>query len=350
MSNAHEDFDAVVLAGDVGGTNTNLALVGRKGNDFKILIDRHYKTQKEKSFLEPLSKFIEEAKREQPKIQPTLCCVSGAGPVNRGYCTLTNAPWDISASEIEAAFKFKTFVINDFTAVAYGVVLLDAENPKEITVFKHVDGTLPKADAGAKLVVGAGTGLGVGYLNQVQGRYIAYPSEGGHALLPVFDEEAYRFSAWLAQRYGFAPGAEAAVSGQGIANGFAFVYETGVKPRSAAADEVAALPEDQRPAEVAKRAAHDELCRHVMERFVLYYARVSADLSVIFMPSGGLYLAGGIAAKNLGLFTKDSLFMKTFEQSYREHTRDILKSTPVYVSNDYSISLLGAANAAVSLS
>ena len=77
------------------------------------------------------------------------------------------------------------------------------------------------------------------------------------------------------------------------------------------------------------------------------YARVCADLSAAFIPSGGLYLAGGIAAKNEGLFLGDQRFMASFEGSYREHIRAILGRVPVMIVKDYAISLYGAANAAL---
>ena len=80
--------------------------------------------------------------------------------------------------------------------------------------------------------------------------------------------------------------------------------------------------------------------------FIRLYARVAADAATTFLPSGGIFLAGGIAAKNEGRFLRDNRFMETFEKAYRGHIRSILASTPVMIVKDYSISLYGAANAA----
>ncbi len=343
-------YDLVVLAGDIGGTNSNFALIGKKGGTFTQILDRHYKTQEEKSLLEPLGRVLEDARKHAPAFPPTVCCISGAGPVRDNSCVLTNAPWDIDGKAAEKALGMRTIVINDFTAVSYGVVLLDITDNKAITRLEHPDGSYPAQRDGPRLVVGAGTGLGVGYLTNERGSLVAHPSEGGHIVLPVFDEESWAFSSWLASRYeGEAPGAEAAVSGQGIGFALSFVAEKAILPMTKTAERILGMDECDRPAEISKHASSDPVCRHVMERFVEYYARVCSSLSCVFMPSGGLYLAGGIAAKNEPLFLQDRRFMTAFSRSYREHTRRILAETPVYIAKDYSISLYGAANAAATI-
>jgi glucokinase len=199
------------------------------------------------------------------------------------------------------------------------------------------------------VVIGAGTGLGFGYALRDDGTTRVYPSEGGHVCLPVYDDESRAFSRWLEGRYGFAAGAEAGVSGQGIAAIFEFMAGSEAKP-SDAVRAALALPADERPALVSKAAEDgDGLCLRVMDMFVRLYARVAADAASVFMPSGGIYLAGGIAAKNLTRFTEGYRFMRGFGLGYREHVRAIASRTPVYVVKDYAISIYGAANAAVHL-
>jgi len=84
-----------------------------------------------------------------------------------------------------------------------------------------------------------------------------------------------------------------------------------------------------------------------MDMFVRLYARVACDAAAVFLPTGGVYLAGGVAAKNLSRFTEGDRFMRTFGMAYREHVRDIAARTPVFVVKDYAISIYGAANAAL---
>jgi len=341
-----DSYELVVLAGDIGGTNTNLALVGKKDGAFSILFDRHYKTKEEPSLFEPLRRFLAEAAREKPGLEPSTCCISGAGPVEDGRIALTNAPWGIDGPGIERAFGLPTRVINDFTAVSYGVLNLDPEDPKEITRLASPDGTVAPIGAGPRLIVGAGTGLGVGYVATVRGRSEAFPSEGGHITLPVYDEESRALQRWLEAKYGFPPGAEAAVSGMGIAQIFSFLAEREPGGPGEAARRILAEPEDRRPALVAGASSSDALCGRTMDMFVKLYARVAADLSAAFIPTGGLYLAGGIASKNEARFAEGARFMAMFERSYRGHITSILRKVPVMIVKDYDISLYGAAKAA----
>jgi glucokinase len=353
MDTTRTTYDVVILAGDIGGTNTNLALIGKKGGTFTLLMDRHYRTKEEPSLVEPLGRFLEEAKREHKGMAPELCCISGAGPVVDERIVLTNAPWAIDAKAIVSSFSIPTTLINDFTAVSYGVLLLDPNKGEQITRLPHGDGSLPEPKSGGvRLVVGAGTGLGVGYVVKVRSKIEAFPSEGGHVTLPVYDDESRGFQRWLEARYGFAPGAEAGVSGQGIANVFAYLAEreaaSGALP-GPAAKKILEVPEAERPALVAQGAATDLLCAKSMDMFVKLYARVAADHTATFLPEGGVFLAGGIPAKNEERFLEGGRFMAMYERSYAKHIRAILAKTPVMIVKDYSISLYGAANAAVEL-
>ncbi len=345
MVSTRTNYDLVVLAGDIGGTNVNLALIGKKGGTFTLIADRHYKTKEERSLIEPLDRFLSEAAREYPSFKPEACCISGAGPVESGKIVLTNAPWNIDGPAVEAKFGFPTRVINDFTAVSYGVILLDPHNPDQLKRLAHSDGSLPEPKPGVRAIIGAGTGLGLGYVVRIHDRVEAFPSEGGHVTLPVYDEVSQAFQSWLRSRLDFMPGAEAAVSGIGIANILEFLVEYRSVKTGLPLD-ILAHPFEERALLAATNATSDPICAEVMDIFVKSYARVAADAAATFLPAGGIFLAGGIAAKNEARFTEGNRFMAMFEKSYREHIRKILAATPVMIVRDYSISLYGAANAA----
>jgi glucokinase len=243
-----------------------------------------------------------------------------------------------------------TLVINDFSAIAWGILLLDRNNPDELVQLPAPDGSMvaPSAD-GPVVVIGAGTGLGFGYILR-DGGIRVYPSEGGHVCLPVFNEESREFSLWLEKQYGFAAGAEAGVSGQGLGNIFSFMTGSAVK-LSETARTIAESAESDRPAMIAEAAAKgDPLCVRVMRMFVQLYARVASDAAAVFLPSGGIYLAGGVAAKNLRFFTEDHSFMDGFGKAYRDHIKAIAARTPIFIVKDYAISIYGAANAAINYS
>jgi glucokinase len=349
MESTRSGYDRVILAGDVGGTNTNLALIGKKGGRYSVIVDRHYRTKEETSLMEPTRRFLSEALSEYPGIAPEICCISGAGALAGRTIDLTNAPWSVDGDALEASIGVPVLVINDFTAISFGILLLDPGNPGQITCLPHSDGSIAIPGKGVKVILGAGTGLGVAYVVHADNRDIVMASEGGHVTLPVYDETTRRFQSWLESRYGFTPGAEAGISGQGIANLFEF-FATSECRRGPETGRILDASSEERPALVASLSDRDPACAAAMETFVRLYARRASDLAATFLPAGGIYLAGGIAAKNEAWFLGGNRFMSMFEKSYAPHIRKILAGTPVMIVKDYSISLYGAANAAISLS
>ena len=354
------------LAGDIGGTNTNLALVRHDGLNFDIRFSMRFSTQTEQSLLNPISRFLAQAESKGFLGTIDSCCISGAGPVTNGSIQLTNAPWSIRASEIAEQFDLEVHLINDFTAISYAVVLLDPRDKKQIIHIPHTDGTAPMPGNGMALVVGAGTGLGVGFIEKrSDGSYQAFPSEGGHSGLPCFDELSASFASWLRRKIGREPGAELAISGQGIVNIFDFLCsdqfepilaepcalspDTGQNGPGPIARKILGMPEQERPASIAANREKDFHCAQCMELFANFYARKISNLATVFLPSGGIYLAGGISTKNEAFLIEGHRFTRAFEQNYAPHIRVLLTSLPVMIVRDYSISLIGAANAALQL-
>jgi len=357
----------MILAGDIGGTNTNLALIKRTEKRFTILFSLRFSTREETSLARPIDTLLAQAREKGIDRAPDICCISGAGPVQNRKIQLTNAPWNIDAVEVEELFGFPVILINDFGAISYAIPLLDAEDSSQIVKLPHCDGSIPPApQEGLALVVGAGTGLGVGFLlKQKDGRCLAFPSEGGHSGLNCWDELSHAYHRWLSDRLSYPPGAELAASGTGIASIFSFLcspefdiamakpYDvpTPLQPREKSSVDAAilALPEQNRPEEIAKAIHKSFRCALTMDLFVRFYAAKVSDLASVFLPSGGIYLAGGISSKLEAFLVENHRFMSSFERNYAPHMRKFLAELPVMLVRDYSISLLGAANAAVQL-
>lgn len=364
---AHPD-SKFFLAGDIGGTNTNLALVRYQQGIFTVEYSQRYSTQQQRSLLEPLALFLASAEDAGFHAPLSACCISGAGPVVHGVIQLTNAPWAIRQSDIQNFLTIPTFLINDFTAVSYAVVLLNTNDRQAVTIMPHSDGSQPQPGSGMALVVGAGTGLGTGFIQKnADGSYVAFASEGGHSELPCYDALSHAFHSWMTNQLGTVPGAELAVSGQGITNIFSFICSQAFskslidKHYSIAQDSldmnlsqisstILAEPESERPALIATSRNSDWRCALTMEVFTNFYARKVSGLASIFLPTGGIYLAGGISSKNESFLLENHRFMSIFEENYAPHIRAFLKDTSVILVRDYSISLLGAANAALQLS
>ena len=334
--------DTPILVADVGGTNLNLALLAPEGRRFRLLRKERYSTQDESSLLRPLQRFL----AVDPSIRPGRACLSGAGPVLDHRIHLTNAPWDIDGPALERGLGIPVKLVNDFIALSCGVLQLDLTDPSQVTPLPHGDGSLPAVEpAGLALVVGAGTGLGVGFVVRTAQGARAFPSEGGHIGLPVFDEDSLALWRHLAAGLPGPPGAEMAVSGQGLAQIFRFLLDSQRVSWTAEATTILGLPTVQQPAAISAGAAQDPACGHAMALFVALYARVCAELCAVFLPTGGLFLAGGIASKNADHFLSDGHFMGRFEQNYRAHLNHLTRATPIYLVHDYDLSLYGAAHA-----
>ncbi len=336
----HASADNSLLVADVGGTNLNLALLARDGARFRLLRKARYRTQEERSLLGPLQRFL----AEDPASRPAMACLSAAGPVLDRRIHLTNAPWDIDAVALERELGLPIHLVNDFIALSCGVLQLDLTDPRQVTALPHGDGSLPPADPkGVALVVGAGTGLGVGFVVPTPSGPRAFPSEGGHIGLPVFDEDSLALWRHLGAGLPGPPGAEMAVSGSGLALIFRFLLDTRRVPWTPVASAILALPDLDQPAAISAQAQRDPACGRTLALFVELYARVCAELCAVFLPTGGLFLAGGIASKNRDRFLEGGCFMDRFERNYRAHLDLLTRTTPVFLVHDYDLSLYGAA-------
>ena len=347
--NPDASFDRLVLVGDVGGTNTNLGLVGVKAGKFTLILETVYPSNEVTTLGAPLLETMQLAKARRADLAPTQCCISGAGPVEGNHCTMTNLKWDIDGNALTKELGLPVLVINDFLAISYGIPTLDVNDPAQIHALRHMDGSVPAPKLATKAVIGPGTGLGVSFLAWDGKGHVPASSEGGHMTFAAFDAESMEFQQYIQTKLGDLPGVEPLVSGMGIRNLYAFYRDTGKLPKSDLWAQVEALPENDRPGFIAKSSASDPIAAELMQRFVRMLARYASDVSVLLLPFGGFYLAGGVVQKNLHWLEKDNLFMRAFEQNYNPNIKPLLSKVPVYVIKDYSISLYGAANASLHL-
>lgn len=339
MSN---DLDDLILVADVGATHLRLALVRLDGTRLALLRKNRSLTQQESSILGPIQRFL----AEDPSLRPTRACLAGAGPVLHGRLHLTNAPWDMDGETLGKALGLPVQLINDFSALACGVLRLDLADPQQVTPILRSDDNHPAPDSqGLALVVGAGTGLGVGFVVPTPDGPRVFPSEGGHLGLPVFNEETLALWRYLQEGLPGPPGAELAVSGPGIGRLYRFLIDTQRVTPNGVSQAVLPLPLADQPAAIAAEAASDPACARTMALFVELYARVCAELCAAFLPTGGLFLAGGIAAKNESHFLADDRFITRFECNYLPHLDRLTRATPVFLVRHGDISLFGAAQA-----
>ncbi len=335
------------LACDVGGTNTTFALISGHPHEFRIVARHRCATQRITSFDEGLSEAMESMVAHTGDHPITRACVSAAGPVHGESVQLTNASWDLHAGEIRDRIGAPVNLINDLEAVCYAVPLLESDNPEQCERLYHPDGTDPIPHGSVRAVVAAGTGLGVGFLSGDGFDLRVFPSEGGHADLAELDGETQRFRDYLRSTRGSDTlEAEMFVSGQGIANAACFVETEGGFSSGRIGESVRSASLEEKPPIVSRHAADDPDCRRAMRLFVRMYGKFAAGTALTFLPYAGLYLGGGIAAKNLQHFVGDDTFMRAFRTHYNESMQRPLARIPVRVIRDYDVSLFGCAHCA----
>ncbi len=321
---------SIVLAADIGGTNANLAIVRPRKAGAEILFQRNEETSATTDFVSVVNGFLELAKDEG--YEPKSGCFAVAGPVevmiDRRRVKMTNVSVIVDSHEIEEKTSLSHVeVMNDFEAVSYGILELKESDCLTLNGGK----SLARA---TRAVVGAGTGLGKSILcfNDAVGDYLPVPSEGGHADLPLLAQEELDLAEFIRKerKLRHAITYEDVLSGRGLEILYQYLSAT-------------RFPDVQRglSAEAISDSLSDNPCSgNAFGWFVRFYARCARNFVLDTLARGGLYIAGGIAAKNSASF---SGFMGEFVKN--DEYGDLLESVPVRLITNYDVSLLGAGRA-----
>ncbi|MBU6427938.1 MAG: glucokinase, partial [Cyanobacteria bacterium REEB65] len=290
-----DPLTGTLLAGDVGGTKTFLRLV--HGPD--VVREARYDSQAYGDLAHMLREFLEPA-----SIRPACSAIGVAGPVVQNRCTATNLPWVLDGDRIAADLGIASVkLINDFAAIGWGIRALVPED------FAPLNPAVPDP-AGPIAFLGAGTGLGEGFLLPALGGEVVVNSEGGHAdLAPRNEAEiaVLRYLLRLHQRVSV----ERIVSGPGIANLYHYLVYAGRKPNPAVRQAIDLGGDVGAIVSEHALAGDCALCVEAMNLFMGFYGAEAGNLALRVLPTGGVYLAGGIAAKILELL-KTGPFMAAF--------------------------------------
>ena len=343
----HGDFTHTILAGDIGGTNTNMAIVGHGNGSLKTVASFRISSAEVARFPDVVSQVLDDVSQNAPSIRPSYCCICAAGPVIDNRCKPTNLPWTIDGDDIRRLFGLKTLIMNDFQAVCFGVPLLDTKDPEMVIPVPHPGGTEPSPAGNSWAIAGAGTGLGVGYLTRIGDTYHSIPSEGGHTGFSPFDEETEALYRYVARDHTTSPGAELFLSGKGMSAIFNFFKDGKDVSMEGVLSEIDKTPDRDKPPLITRYTPTNPVCKEIMCLFVRIYGNFASRVALFYLPTGGMFLAGGIVVRHASRFLENDLFIDAFENSYNPLMRKVLESMPVYIVNDYSISLRGAAHAAI---
>ncbi len=316
-----------ILAGDVGGTKTLLQLLDADGEQRNVVLERRYESGLYPTFDAMLRDFL--AIDEHPV---DSACLAVAGPVIEKTAEVTNLHWRMEAKTLRQQFGIGSVtLINDFYAVALGVPLL--EGPDLIPLNEGVrDATAPIA------ILGAGTGLGEAAVIAEEEGWRVVASEGGHADFAPQGREQAEILLALEERYGHVSW-ERLLSGAGLVNIFTFLRDRNYEGETPPADRSGDV--ESLPARISTlAAAGDPLACRAFGIFVDIYGAEAGNMALRLLARGGVFLAGGIAAKNVEQFTSGR-FMKAFVHKGR--FQEILREIPVNLIANAKVGLIGAA-------
>lgn len=275
-----------VLAADIGGTNTRLAIAEIAQHQRRVLVENEYSSADYSCFVDVLSRFL----NDHNNLSIDAACLAVAGPVKSGEASVTNLPWVISEQQIKQQFKIhRVKLINDFIANAYGISEL---NDSDFVLVQQGSAT----DNQDAVVIGAGTGLGAAHLVWQQGQLLALPAEAGHAEFSPQNELQINLLIWLRKQYGYVSN-ETLLSGSGLFRIYRFMHEV---MGFAESKQVKQSMTDNDPAEIITNNAlsgEDLLCEKTLDCFVAIYGSTVGNIVLHYYPVAQIYIAGGIAPR-----------------------------------------------------
>jgi glucokinase len=321
----------MILAGDIGGTHTRLALFDPGEERLTPLGLRVYQSRKYEDLGEIARDFLG-GRRERI----AFACFAVACPVQGGRCETPNLAWVVDSNELASGLSLDSVeIVNDLVANAYGIEVLEEDDFEVLSSGTRMEG-------GNAALISAGTGLGEAGLFRDRSLYRPFASEGGHSDFAPRGELEVELLRFLGAQFGHVS-VERVLSGPGLYNIYRFLRERSHDPEPGwLSDQIAA---GDPPAVITQEAlaGRSETCGRGLDLFVSIYGAEAGNLALKFMATGGVYIGGGIAPKIVGKL-KDGAFLESFRDKGR--MRPILESVPLRVILNDKTALLGAANVA----
>jgi glucokinase len=321
----------VILAGDIGGTKSNLALMEKNGDGFRLVFSHRYPSNDFTCFDNIIEDFLARGKNFLAASPPGKIVAAGfgvAGPVIGRGVRITNLSWAIDGDALERQLGTRHVVLlNDLEATGYSLACLA---PAELLTLNE---GLP-APHGTQALIAAGTGLGEAILTWNGNRYVVMPSEGGHTDFAPRTEREIELLRYLKTLHRFVS-FELIVSGRGFITLHEFLdksvrHSTFDQPGADSAPEITRLGlEGTCP-----------VCVETLDLFVTLYGAEAGNLALKALARGGVFVAGGIAPKILPKIQKGNFFAAFCE---KEKFQELLSHIPIHVVLNEEAPLLGAA-------
>ncbi len=320
---------SIVLAGDVGGTKTNLALYSAAGDDAQLIREGNFHSANYSSAQDVILEFL----GDDHANKPSIICLGVAGPVVQGKVEMPNLPWFINSDDIITATGIKNVsLLNDLEATAYGLAALDDDD--FITIYSG------SGHGGANMaIIAPGTGLGEGGLYWNGTSYHPFATEGGHSDFSPRSELDIELFQYLSKKYEIVSW-ERVISGPGIHDIYQFLID--VKKREEG-EWIKDLMTKEDPSAVISEAGLEEkdpACVETMQLYIRYLARESCNLVLKLKATGGLFLGGGIPPRITALLQQNVFYDNFINCDRMQH---LIRKTPVKIILNNKTALLGAA-------
>ncbi len=320
-----------ILAGDVGGTKTNVAICIQQKHEKKTCIAEERYLNCEYNGIEPI---VRRFLHDHDTYNITRACFGVAGTVHKGACMMPNLGWKVEETSLADTTSLQQVtLINDLAATAYGISQLSADDVVTLNAGSvDTDGNIA--------LIAAGTGLGEAILFKTEHGLHVSATEGGHAsFAPENDNEADLWR-YLASKFGHVS-VERLVSGSGLYHIYTFLRDSGRYSETEPIQSEIATATDASASIAAHAKCKDSLlCEAALRYFVSIYGAEAGNLALKTLASGGLYVGGGIAPKIADALS-DGLFITAFQNKGR--FKQLLADIPVNIILEPKTALLGAA-------
>lgn len=327
----------MLLAGDIGGTKTNLAVFAPESGLAVPLAEATFPSGQYAS----LEALVQDFLKQVVPITITRACFGVAGPVTARCATITNLPWMMDEHSLAQSLGFASVrLLNDLEATAYAVPNLQPGDLVTLNLGTPVAG-------GTRAVIAPGTGLGEAFLTWDGARYHAYASEGGHADFAPTSPFELDMLRYLLDQFGHVS-YERVCSGRGLPNIYAYLRDSGFAAESPEVAAQIAAASDPTPV-IVGAALHAQpcvLCAATLDAFVGILGAQAGNLALTLLATGGVYLGGGIPPRILPMLEQPH-FLAAFQRKGRFDK--LLARVPVYVIRNPKVALIGAACYGLSL-
>lgn len=312
-----------VLLADIGGTNVRFALVDADHCTLRTEQIGLFDVVAFPTLIDAMGHYL-----GVTGAHARAAVLAVAGRVDNGEARMTNHRWTVSLPQVRQALgSDNVMIVNDFAAQARSIGLLKTG---DLMAVGEPSGAPSDGEDGVRVVIGAGTGLGVGAAMTRSGKTHVLETEAGHVGFAPATADDRRLLELLAGKFDRVSN-ERLISGPGLLNLHDAMAPAGATTMT-------------EPAEIARRAADgDPLCGRVLDTFFGLFGQIAGDLVLAHGAWRGVYLTGGIVPRLLPWLLR-SRFRERFEHKGR--FSEAMRGVPVFAVTHPHPGLLGAAGLA----